>query len=91
MDDQVRLAFDALPKTRHWRSDAQFRHPEATPGRIMAAISEPTLIVHQSNGRTGYYRFEPDDETWFRVVLDGNGALRTAFRDDHLKLIREHP
>ena len=88
MEDEVRQAFDALPKSHHWRSDARYRHPEATPDKIMAAIREPTMIVHQSNGRAAYFRFEPEEDNWFRVVLDEDGALRTAFRDDHTNLLR---
>ena len=84
-------AFDALPKSRHWRTDARFKHPETTPEKIISAINEPAVIVHQSDGRTAYFRFDREDDNWFRVVLDENGALRTAFRDDHLKLIRGRP
>lgn len=91
MEDEVSRAFDALPKGHHWRSDARFKHPEATPERIVAAMGEPTLIVHQSDGRTAYFRFEPEEDNWLRVVLNEDGALRTAFRDDHTNLLRGRP
>ena len=48
-------------------------------------------MEHQEKGRTAYFRFETEDDNWFRVVPDENGALHTAFRDDHLKLIRGRP
>ena len=76
-------AFDALPKSRHWRTMAQSKHPEATPERIMATLLEPSLPVEQHrHGRARYYKYLADDDGWFRVVLNQDGALLTAFADD---------
>ena len=91
MEGSVRRAFDSLPKTRHWRTDARYKHPEATPEKIMEAINEPTLVIHQSDGRTVYLRFRPQEDNWFRVVLDEGGVLRTAFRDDQTMRTRGRP
>lgn len=75
-------AFDALPKSRHWRNLAQFKHPEATPERIMTTLLQPTLPVEQHRrGRTRYYKYLADADVWFRVVLNQDGALLTAFAD----------
>ena len=76
-------AFEALPKHSYWRLTAQYNHPEATPDRIMSTLQDPTLTVdYQAKGRTAYYRYLEQDGIWFRVVLDPNGSLYPAFRDD---------
>ena len=88
----MREEFETLPKTRHWRSDAQFRHFEATPEQVMETLRHPDIGPEiQSKGRTAYYRYIPEDGFWFRVVLDADGSLRTAFRDDDTMRIRGRP
>ena len=84
-------SFDALPKTRHWLTYSQRKHPEATPDRIMETINQPDFVMRQTNGRTAYLKFRPQDDYWFRVVLDMNGSLRTAFRDDYAMRMRGRP
>lgn len=83
MTPEIHEAFEALPKTDHWLFKAQQKHPSATPERIIETLRNPTLpIEFQLKGRTGYYRYFEQDGIWFRVVLDRDGALRTAFQDD---------
>jgi hypothetical protein len=42
----------------------------------------PTLpIEYQDKGITAYRKYLPDEGIWFRVVLDEDGALYTAFKD----------
>ena len=82
--DDVRRDFDALPKSRYWRRTSGRAHAEATPERIMDTLRHPSLPVeYQDNGMTAYRKYLPDDNIWFRVVLDANGALYTAFKDSH--------
>ena len=83
MDPDILAAFEALPKHRYWLRASRFKHREATPERIIATLSDPTLPVeYQEEGRTAYYRFLENDGFWFRVVLHRNGSLYTAFEDD---------
>lgn len=92
MDPDILAAFEALPKTNHWLFKSRVKHPEATPERIIETLRSPTLLVEaQARGRVGYYRFLEQDEMWFRVVLDRNGSLRTAFKDDQTTLTRGRP
>lgn len=85
-------AFEALPKTDHWLFRARNKHPSATPERIMETLHNPTLPIEQQfKGRTGYYKYFEQDNIWFRVVLDRDGSLRTAFQDDQTMLERGKP
>lgn len=82
MENEVRRAFDALPKSRYWRRTSRFSHPEATPERIIATLRYPGLpIEYQEEDMTAYRKYLMEDGIWFRVVLDENGALYTAFKD----------
>ena len=92
MTPEIREAFEALPKTDHWMFRSQYKHPSATPERIMETLRNPTLPIEpQFKGRTGYYRYFEQDAIWFRVVLDRGGALRTAFQDDQTMKERGRP
>ena len=85
-------AFEALPKTYHWLFAATNKHPSATPERIIETLRNPTLPVEaQFKGRTGYYKFFEPEGIWFRVVLDRDGSLRTAFQDDQTMQERGRP
>ena len=49
----------------------------------MNTLRGPTLPVeYQDRGRTAYYKFLEQNDVWFRVVLERDGSLYTAFRDD---------
>ena len=83
MEREILAVFEALPKHRYWRLTAQYNHPEAKPARIMDTLRDPTIPVeYQEKGRTAYYRYLDQDGIWFRVVLERNGSLYTAFKDD---------
>lgn len=85
-------AYEALPKTNHWLFEAINKHPTATPERIIETLRNPTLPVEaQFRGRTGYYRYFEQEGIWFRVVLDRDGSLRTAFQDDQTMQERGKP
>ena len=82
--DDVRRDFDAWPKSRYWRRTSHRAHPEATPERIMATLQHPDLPVeYQPNGMMAYRKYLPNDKMWFRVVLNADGALYTAFKDSN--------
>ena len=82
MEDEVRRAFDELPKSRYWRRTSHQSHPEAIPERIIATLRYPDMPVdYQEKGRTAYRKYLPDEGIWFRVVLDSRGALYNAFKD----------
>ncbi len=84
--------FDALPKTDHWIFKSQLKHRSATPERIMETLRNPTLPIEaQFKGRTGYYKYFEEEDIWFRVVLDRDGSLRTAFQDDQTMQARGRP
>ena len=82
MEDTQR-AFNALPKSKYWRRSSRRSHGEGTPARVMEALWYPTLPPEpQENGNTAYFHYRALDDAWFRVVLDADGALYTAFWDD---------
>ena len=81
--EDMRRAFDALPKSKYWRRTSHRSHGESTPARVMEALWYPTLPPEkQEDGNTAYYHYRALDDEWFRVVLDADGALYTAFWDD---------
>lgn len=81
MEDMQR-AFNALPKSKYWRRTSHRSHREATPERIIATLRYPSLpIENQEEDMTAYRKYLPEDDIWFRVVLDETGALYTAFKD----------
>ena len=91
-DPEYLEAFEALPKTNHWLYTALLKHPSATPGRIIETLGNPTIPVEaQFKGRTGYYKYFEQEEIWFRVVLDRDGSLLTAFQDDQAMRERGKP
>jgi len=58
----------------------------------METLRNPTLPIEQQyKGRTGYYKYFEQDGIWFRVVLDRDGALRTAFQGDQTMQERGRP
>jgi hypothetical protein len=82
-DPEYLEAFEALPKTNHWLNTALLKHPSATPGKIIETLRNPTLLIEaQFKGRTGYYKYFEHEGIWFRVVLERDGSLLTAFQDD---------
>ncbi len=92
MDPDILEAFEALPKTNHWLFKSQIKHRSATPQRVIETLRSPTLPIEpQFKGRTGYYKYFEEDDIWFRVVLDRDGALRTAFQDDQTMQERGRP
>lgn len=80
--EDMRRAFEVLPKSKYWRRTSQFSHPEATPERIILTLGFPDMpIEHQDKGRTAYRKYLPDEGIWLRVVFDQQGALFNAFKD----------
>ncbi len=63
MEDEVRRAFDALPKSKYWRRTSSRSHRrEATPVRIIATLRHPSLpIEYQEEDMTAYRKYLPED------------------------------
>lgn len=91
--------FDRLPKSSHWRNQAnehigQHGLTTVIVGETLEAPDEVEIRTEFSPPRKAFYKFYPkgsreavnsdnsQEGVWFRVVLNANGSLRTAFRDN---------
>lgn len=97
MNSRRQLAYEKLPKDPHWTENRRARLGKLglTPEIIMETLEAPHYSTESGyRGRNhAYYRYylpgSPEAEiadgarggAWFRVVLNGEGHLLTAFRD----------
>ncbi len=91
--------FERLPKSSHWRNQAQEHIGQngLTPTIVSETLETPNEVETQTwhnPPRKAFYKFYPkgsreaanagnaSEGAWFRVVINANGSLRTAFRDN---------